>query len=61
MECKCCFFPTGVVGFFIKVEPYWNVNQNSNITETVDEGIKVEPYWNVNGVIWVRYSISSLD
>ena len=32
----------------IKVEPYWNVNLESNYLNVCYQLIKVEPYWNVN-------------
>ena len=36
----------------IEVEPYWNVNEMSELTITMAESIEVEPYWNVNGWIF---------
>ena len=32
----------------IKVEPYWNVNNEVGTLSIVGVYIKVEPYWNVN-------------
>ena len=31
----------------IKVEPYWNVKDDSPVEDRVSAEIKVEPYWNV--------------
>ena len=33
---------------FIKVEPYWNVNDRITFPCRKLSAIKVEPYWNVN-------------
>ena len=38
----------GTLYFFIKVEPYWNVNVMPKVICVSDKPIKVEPYWNVN-------------
>ena len=37
--------------YFIKVEPYWNVNGIKHLGLLIIGLIKVEPYWNVNGEI----------
>ena len=34
--------------YFIKVEPYWNVNKTTKKIYLKKLKIKVEPYWNVN-------------
>ena len=34
--------------YYIKVEPYWNVNVTSPHNSEFNRLIKVEPYWNVN-------------
>ena len=34
--------------YFIKVEPYWNVNGIKHLGLLIIGLIKVEPYWNVN-------------
>ena len=34
--------------WIIKVEPYWNVNDEIIIEDEYINKIKVEPYWNVN-------------
>ena len=34
----------------IKIEPYWNVNNDGGSSWCIEASIKIEPYWNVNAV-----------
>ena len=33
---------------WIKIETYWNVNQNIDVNRAKEAKIKIETYWNVN-------------